>query len=1512
MSKRALSALALYLCAGQASSRGTDPYFEYQVWVPGYPTVYFTDVNEAASVLLSRDCERSSNRDCVLDKIWYMNSIYIVDHWYTNQFGDRYHGSATGYRYYTCDTSPSLYIVHGDDARGPYANRTIAPPHLGSDIYCLGSSPETETQYQSDLGNGDCLTRPHAGNPISVGVNNKHQQVVDIADTGGSPLIWSRYYNSGVVADGKWTVPTTARLGSRWRSTYDRSLDVVDTKAEARVRLHRHTGERVDFIEADGGYRSDVDPRGHLSREGSGRIYRSAAGESEVYDANGRLVAIDPGTSRHVRLEYDGASQLTSVEDLQGRRLTVIYDGAGRVASVRDGDGAAVSYIYSEGAEPGRKADLVRATYADGTFHEYTYNEAGFAGGNHPHVLTGIYDETKRRFATFRYDSEGRAIASEHIDGVGKVQLVREADGAIAVTGPMGAVHRYRYTDVRGSRRLAGVDQPGGAGCAAASSALEYHPDGTVSRRTDFDGKVTTYRYDADGQEIERREADGTADARRILTEWHPVLRRPVRITAPGREERLSYDYAGNLTGREVRAAIDPTQPGAPLTLSREWRWIYDASGRLLREEGPRSDTDAIATLAIHTYRDADAPGCATGPCDYRKGDRWKTENALGHVEEILSYDAAGRVRSRKDVHGTLFTYTYHPRGWLEEVKEARPGGVVAVTAFTYTARGEIASVTDADGVTLSFTYDSAGRLTEVSNPSKHRLRFQLDKAGNRTAEETYDMFLRTQLTRTFDALGRIETETREGAVTRYTYDPLGRPTGTTDADGRTDSASYDALGRLREAIRDVGGIEAASKVTHDPLDQLTSVEDPKGLTTRYLATGLGDVGSVDSPDGGARIDEHDAAGLLARHEGAGGVGSFRVTRDALGRPTLVHYDGGIEARYAYDVADSACPADQRHALGRLASMTQGDSRTVYCYDAPGNVTRKIQRWAATTTGVSYRYSKAGRLEEAAVDGGARATYRYDADGSVAGVSVEAAGQPKADLITSVAYRPFDLIESWRYGNGAELHASRDKSGRVRAWSGIDPDNSVYALSYTPGGEVETQAALAYGFRFGHNGLGYLDAVKDRNSTPLRAFEYDSAGDRIAMTTGGLRQTYLYDPASHRLTTAGGKSRRYDAAGNTIGIGDATLNYDATGRLASASEQGRLLVSYGYDAAGQRMMRTESGRPTALWLYDEHGRWLADYDASGRVIRQAVWMGDYLVGLVEGTKLYYVEPDHLGTPRAVIDPVRNVTVWRWRPSDDPFGTTPPDEDPDSDGSAFVFDLRFPGQRYDAVTGLQYNYRRDYDPESGRYIQVDPIGLAGGINPYLYANASPLRYTDPTGTNPWLLPVITAAVGAVGGAVGDTAAQLLGMYRSGWCADFNWRQLGISTASGAIAGLALPFAVRPGMSRITAAGRAAGIGGAVNVGAYLANGGSSSDTTGLAWAVGTGVAGGLVGGPVKPYSGYGTAGTAASPEMVRASSRAASVRLNTGASSIIRGLAAGGPPAVPMPIGSSSSPCGCNQ
>ncbi|MFZ5637841.1 MAG: cytidine deaminase-like fold-containing protein [Pseudomonadota bacterium] len=176
-------------------------------------------------------------------------------------------------------------------------------------------------------------------------------------------------------------------------------------------------------------------------------------------------------------------------------------------------------------------------------------------------------------------------------------------------------------------------------------------------------------------------------------------------------------------------------------------------------------------------------------------------------------------------------------------------------------------------------------------------------------------------------------------------------------------------------------------------------------------------------------------------------------------------------------------------------------------------------------------------------------------------------------------------------------------------------------------------------------------------------------------------------------------------------------------------------MDYLHNANGERVYRTGGGQ-TVLTVYDEAGHWLGDYDGNGQPLQQAIWLDDLPVSLLVGAgaqqRLYYLEPDALGSPRVAIDPDRDVAVWTWDLAGEAFGEGAPHQDPDGDSIAFVLDLRYPGQRYDAATGLNENYHRDYDPVVGRYAQSDPIGLAGGTSTYGYVEGGPLGGIDPLG------------------------------------------------------------------------------------------------------------------------------------------------------------------------------------
>ncbi len=115
---------------------------------------------------------------------------------------------------------------------------------------------------------------------------------------------------------------------------------------------------------------------------------------------------------------------------------------------------------------------------------------------------------------------------------------------------------------------------------------------------------------------------------------------------------------------------------------------------------------------------------------------------------------------------------------------------------------------------------------------------------------------------------------------------------------------------------------------------------------------------------------------------------------------------------------------------------------------------------------------------------------------------------------------------------------------------------------------------------------------------------------------------------------------------------------------------------------------------------------------------------------VSAPGIHYVHADHLGSPQKMTDSTKALV---WDAVLTPYGQV------HSLTGTGVNNQRFPGQYADAETGFHYNYFRDYDPTTGRYIQSDPIGLLAGMNTYSYANLNPLLFTDPKGLDGSLEP-----------------------------------------------------------------------------------------------------------------------------------------------------------------------------
>ena len=176
-------------------------------------------------------------------------------------------------------------------------------------------------------------------------------------------------------------------------------------------------------------------------------------------------------------------------------------------------------------------------------------------------------------------------------------------------------------------------------------------------------------------------------------------------------------------------------------------------------------------------------------------------------------------------------------------------------------------------------------------------------------------------------------------------------------------------------------------------------------------------------------------------------------------------------------------------------------------------------------------------------------------------------------------------------------------------------------------------------------------------------------------------------------------------------------------------------------------------RTGLAFVYDENANLLAAYGNGSNTASQQqmefIWLpledGSAIpVGIYKNGQLYAVHTDHLGTPRLITDGAK-APVWQWPYS--AFGSNKPTgvlkavstmtaagtaTQLKATATAFDMNLRFRGQYWDGESNLAYNYFRMYCPRCGRFTQFDPTGLNGGLNGFGYANADPLRRTDPRG------------------------------------------------------------------------------------------------------------------------------------------------------------------------------------
>ncbi len=734
-------------------------------------------------------------------------------------------------------------------------------------------------------------------------------------------------------------------------------------------------------------------------------------------------------------------------------------------------------------------------------------------------------------------------------------------------------------------------------------------------------------------------------------------------------------------------------------------------------------------------------------------------------------------------------TFTYDNVGNVKQITQ--PDGVYL--KFSYDNAHRLTDVYDNLNDHLQYTLDAVGNRTKEST-------YDPSPTLTRALTRQYDQLnhLETISNHAAQAVQSFTNPTGAPATYVNGYDPDGNAIYSVDGSATPVGTEqlYDPLNRLMKTLQDHAGTGTTANTTtqyaYDTRDNLRSVIDPDNVTTTYSYDGLNNLTSLVSHDTGTTTYQnsdgssgYDAAGNRLRETDARGIVKT-YAYDALNRLRSVTYPTvGLSISYTFDEAFSGC-----YNVGRLTTMVDHSGTTYYCYDRRGNLLSKTQNTAdgSGSFNEQYGYSLGDRLLSATYPSGGRVNYTRDTGGRITGITYTPAGSTTAiSVVNSATYYPFGPLNALPFGNGRTLTKTYDKDYAIDQIvssnntglvidATVDVLGNVINASSSVGSSPATQTYL-------YDPLYRLTTVENSSLTSVEAFTYNNTGDRLTKAVSGQStQTYGYtNPlTTHQLQSVAGAIRTYDANGNTTQLNGLTLTYDDRNRMIASGT-----TTFDYNGSGERVNNAHPSSMPVLnalvgstwFVYQQDGALSSELAAywecgvatfivhgsepsntglpaqcpSGQSLVPTWKLGaDYIY--LDGVPvavflphagppyqgiLYYIETDQLGSPRQVIQPgstsANDVLVWKW----DYFSNTSAFGENTPSLQTITFNLRFPGQYFDSETGLNYNYFRDYESSTGRYIESDPIGLAGGADTYSYTGANPLLAIDMRGTDFWV-------------------------------------------------------------------------------------------------------------------------------------------------------------------------------
>ncbi|MCP3996969.1 MAG: hypothetical protein GY722_18195 [bacterium] len=703
--------------------------------------------------------------------------------------------------------------------------------------------------------------------------------------------------------------------------------------------------------------------------------------------------------------------------------------------------------------------------------------------------------------------------------------------------------------------------------------------------------------------------------------------------------------------------------------LGNRIEYTYDSAGRRRKEE--RINPGAVVRWQTAWMYD-----------EYDRASSVCHPGLPGAPCATFDYYAGGSPYNDIDAQGNIFNRGYDELRRLDVAVHEGPPALV--TWFSYDAQNNLVGVTDPNSQDTTYTRSDLGWVYKAVSPDTGTMLADYDPAGNLTW--TRDAAL-VEVFRTYDGIGRLLMVDYPGMNQDvvYNYDSpavsygIGRLTGMTDASGIT-VYHYDRRGLVTREEKTVGSRTFTTQYLYDKTGNLTQVLYP-----------------TDNPlwrQGQASFVYNDAnrvSSIATSVNGSAASVVSSVQYEPFGPWSQAAFGNGLADQRTYD---------SQYQLREWTLGGQLDQS--FSYNANGTLATRTDNLEIETQTFGYDY--ANRLTNAAGPWGdgtvcpGGATYTYDNNGN---------------------------------------RTCRGESGSATTYS---YDIGTNRLASTAGGEVSTYSYDAKG-NVTNDGLhsyeyGPNDRLISVDAGQTASYIYDGFGRRVRKTVAGVTTHFFYDPTGRLLSEMvletgtgadyiyldGAPIARVDWSVTESAL-DPVLVMDRQSPDVRADWTAYPSASHEYTVRRKRIDdpadKTFDGSELIAVLSDPTQAYDDPVLEDGQDYNYAIFRK------VASETLYYYHTDHLATPTAMTDAGASLV---WKAVYRPFG-----EIDSLPVNLVENNLRFPGQYFDAETGLHQNYFRDYDPKTGRYREPDPLGLWGGdANLYRYAEGMPTVLIDPDG------------------------------------------------------------------------------------------------------------------------------------------------------------------------------------